>query len=69
MNRLAELRERCEALPERKAREYLAELERLHTRNESDAEWKRFLWRLERAEYLTGRMHHTPGFMGKMGRQ
>lgn len=59
--RYADLRVRCEALPEHKAREYLAELDRLSTREESDPAMKRFLWKLERAEYLTGRLHYTPG--------
>lgn len=69
MNRLHELRERCEALPEAKAREYLAELDRLSTRADSDADVRRFLTRLERAEYLTGRMHYTPAERLRGGRQ
>ncbi|MGE3771484.1 MAG: hypothetical protein AB7I32_01055 [Gammaproteobacteria bacterium] len=69
MNRLAELRERCEALPERKAREYLAELDRLSTRAASDPHWQRFEMKLKRAEWLVGQVHHTPAQPIRQGRQ
>lgn len=59
MNRLAELRERIEKLPPAKAAEYMRELDRLSTRADTDADVRRFVARLERAEYLTGRVHHS----------
>jgi len=69
MNRLAELRERVEALPEQKAREYLAELDRLSTRADTDADVRRFLSRLERAEHLTKGLRYTAPVRLSGGRQ
>lgn len=69
MNRYTELRERCEALPERKAREYLAELGRLSTRAAGDAEWQQFLRRLERAEYLSSGVRYSAPVPLRGGRQ
>jgi len=54
------LQKRIAALPPGKAKEYSQMLNLLIDRGASDAWMFKFVQRLERAEFLTGRLHHTP---------